>query len=143
MRKKLFCMLLVCLLSVSWGGSCIAASYTITDAELTRLETIFEQLKINNQKLQTDLAESKVNLLTAKNKLDESQKQLETLQIQLSQLREESSKAKAESMKAQDSLAKANQSLQEYEREVKGQIKSLTWQRNLLGILVIVAAVRK
>jgi hypothetical protein len=33
--------------------------------------------------------------------------------------------------------------LQEYEREVKGQIRSLTWQRNLLGVLIIVAAARK
>lgn len=143
MIRKLFCGALVCLLCVSWAGSCSAASYTITDAELTRLETIFSELKINNEKLRTDLLESKADLQTAKSKLDESQKQLETLQAQLAQLRIESSKVKAESMEAQDSLAKANQSLQEYEREVKGQIKSLSWQRNLLAAALIWVAARK
>lgn len=141
MRKKLFCMLLVFLLSVSWGGSCFAA-YTMTEAELTRLEEIFAELKINNRALQAGLAASKLDLITAQTKLAESEQQLETLQTQLTQLREESSKAKAESIEAQTLLTKANQSLDRYEREVKQKINKLTWQRNVLVIGILAAAVK-
>lgn len=143
MRKKLFCGLLVCLLCVSWVGSCAAASYTITEAELTRLETIFAQLKINNQQLLDELNTSNQDLTTQRAKLEEYQKELAALQNQLIALRSESTLAKQDLLKAQDSLTKANQSLQEYEREVKGQISSLTWQRNLLSIVAIALAVKK
>ncbi|MCM0757363.1 hypothetical protein M7775_02115 [Sporomusa sphaeroides DSM 2875] len=144
MRKKLFGILLGCLLSVSWVGSCSAAAiYTMTEAELTRLEEIFSLLKVSNHALQTDLEQSKTDLQTAKNRLTESAIQLEMLEAQLIRLREESNKAKAESLEAQTLLQKANQSLEAYEREAKGRIKSLTWQRNFWGVLAIAAAAKK
>lgn len=144
MKKKLFGILLGCLLSVSWVGSCSAAAiYTMAEAELTRLEEIFSLLKVSNHALQTDLEQSKMDLQTAKTRLAESASQLGLLEAQLIQLREESNKAKTESLEAQTLLQKANQSLLQYEREVKGRIKELTWQRNLWSVLAIAAAAKK
>lgn len=142
MRKKLLYALLFFSLSLPWP-SCFAASYTMTEAELTRLEEIFGLLKVSNHQLQTDLAASKVDLSEAQSRLAESETQLAMLEMQLIELRAESEKTKTASNEAQTLLVKANQSLQEYEREVKGQIRSLTWQRNLLGMLAIAAAVQK
>ena len=142
MRKKLVYALLFFSLSLPWP-SCFAADYTMTEAELTRLEEIFGLLKVSNHQLQTDLAASQVDLSEAQSRLAESETQLARLEMQLIELRAESEKAKTASIEAQTSLAKANQSLQEYEREVKSRIRSLTWQRNLLGALVIAAAVQK
>lgn len=139
MRKKLFCMLLVCLLSISWVGSCSAAAYTMTEEELTKLETIFEQLKIHNRQLLNELAASNQDLTLQRTKLQDYQKELETLHSQLVTLKIESAKVKQDLLTAQTSLQKANESLDKYEREARGQIKSLTWQRNLLGLLAILA----
>lgn len=143
MKRKLCSMLLVCLPCVSWATSVCSSVLYDNGRGADQVRNDIRAAQEQQQSVTDGIGRIEdVDLLAAKSKLDESQKQLETLQAQLAAT-EESSKVKAESMKAQDSLAKANQSLQEYEREVKGQIRSLTWQRNLLGVLIIVAAARK
>lgn len=114
-------LLLACLLYCFVPLRCEAADYTITEAELTRLETNLTQLKaINNQSQQ----ESKM----LREQLAEAKKQLTMLTQQLNEL-------KAASEKQQQLLQTANQSLEQYAKEENAKQRSLKRQRNIAYII--------
>ena len=143
LRKSLLSLVFVCLLLVSLSGTVLAqAEYKITETELARLEQIFNQLWTNNQALLNDLELSKQDLTTAQQKLATYQQELQLLQSQLLVLRDESMKAQKELKEASYLLKKANESLNQYEQEVRSEIRSLTWQRNGLVLVALVLALR-
>lgn len=95
--KKHVCVLLVlCLLSMPF--TCFAATYAVTEAELTRLEQIFDKLQTNSELQEQESQKQKI--------------QLQTLNSQLMQ-------AENSIQATQSSLARANESLQQSAREVK------------------------
>ena len=134
MRKAVsFLLLFVLWLSPSVSS---ASAYSITEVELTQLESIFAELKTVNETLLLESNQSARELI-------EARKQLKRLQDELTKLKEQLAMLKAESNQAQSSLAKANEELklvsESYKKsvsEAKGKIRSLEWQR---GILVVVA----
>ena len=128
-------MLLVCLLCVSWVTSCAAASYTITDAELTRLETVFRELKSTNEILMQDSTKSQQDLIKALKLLNESQAELKLLQNRLGQLQNESQEAKNSLKQASNELAKVNQSFEAYAKEQKKIQARLKTERTLWMIV--------
>lgn len=114
-------LLLACLLYCFVPLRCEAADYTITEAELTRLETNLTQLKaINNQSQQ----ESKM----LREQLAEAKKQLTMLTQQLNEL-------KADSEQQQQLLQTANQSLEQYAQEENAKQRSLKRQRNIAYVI--------
>lgn len=114
-------LLLACLLYCFVPLRCEAADYTITEAELTRLETNLTQLEaINNQSQQ----ESRM----LREQLAEAKTQLTMLTQQLNEL-------KAASEKQQQLLQTANQSLKQYAQEEKAKQRSLKRQRNIAYII--------
>ena len=142
MTEKLCSLLLVFCLLTLLPGACSAKEYQTTEAELTRLEQIFDQLENNNKQLLADLKKSKTDLATARQKLEEYQQDLKTLQNQLQALKTESAQARIELETAQKLLEKVNQSFLEYEQEVKSEIKALKWQRGVLVLAVGILAFR-
>ena len=134
MRKAVsFLLLFVLWLSPSVSS---ASAYSITEVELTQLESIFAELKTVNETLLLESNQSARELI-------EARKQLKELHSELTKLKEQLAMLKAESNQAQSSLAKANEELklasESYKKsvsETKGKIRSLEWQR---GILVVVA----
>ena len=134
MRKAIsFLLLFVLLLSPSVSS---ASAYTITEAQLTQLESIFDELKTVNETLLLESNQSVRDLIKAR-------EQLKLLQVELARLKEQLQMLKAESNRAQSGLAKANEELKlasesykKFVSEAKGKIRSLEWQR---GIIVMVA----
>lgn len=113
----------------------LAEPYQVTEEELTQLETIFDQLQINNQKLQDDLKQSKADLMTV-------QTELTVLKSQLQMLKLESTVAKSELLTANNSLRMVNKSLKTYESEVKAETRKLKFERDI-GYLVAVVMLLK
>ena len=134
MRKVVsFLLLFVLWLSPSVSS---ASAYTITEAQLTQLESIFDELKTVNETLLLESNQSVRDLIKAR-------EQLKLLQVELARLKEQLQMLKAESNRAQSGLAKANEELKlasesykKFVSEAKGKIRSLEWQR---GIIVMVA----
>jgi septal ring factor EnvC (AmiA/AmiB activator) len=117
LKTTLYCFcLLLCLCLAAMPTTAYAATYQITDEQLTKLETIFNQLQIINSQLQSDLTLSKQDLM----KLDK----------QLAQLQEELKLAKSDLAQSQLALTKANTYLATYEKQVNKEIASLKFQRN-------------
>lgn len=114
-------LLLACLLYCFAPLHCEAADYTITEAELMRLETNLTQLKAINKQSQQ---ESKM----LRKQLAEAKKQLTMLTQQLNEL-------KAASEQQQQLLQTANQSLEQYAQEEKAKQRSLERQRNIAYII--------
>lgn len=102
------------------------AQYTISETDLTTLETSLNQLKIDSEK------KDKL-LIQQQTQLNEAQKQLEIVNEQLK-------KSQELNERTQNSLEKANQYLKEYEREAERKIRIKTRQRNI-WIVISVAAV--
>ena len=134
MRKAVSCLLLFVLLLLPAVSS--ASAYTVTEVQLTELESIFSDLRTVNETLLAGSNQSVRDLI-------EAREQLKLLQVELARLKEQLQMLKAESNQAQSSLAKANEELklasESYKKsvsEAKGKIRSLEWQR---GILVVVA----
>lgn len=143
LKKALVSLLFLSVLLVLFSGSASAqVEYRITETELTRLEQIFSQLERNNQQILTDLELSQQDLTTARQKLASYQQELVTLQNQLLALKAESAKARIELEQANNLLNRAGASLVKYEAEVRSEIKSLTWQRNGLLLLVGILALK-
>lgn len=109
--KRLLWLVLCFLLWLAAGtGSQAETMYTISESELTQLETNLQTLKSHN--------ETKQQLLT------EQKKQLETVNKQLAEL-------KRLNDQTQKSLEKANQSLTELEKEARHKVQVKARQRNL------------
>ena len=141
MRKAVsFLLLFVLLLSPSVSS---ASAYTITEAQLTQLESIFDELKTVNETLLLESNQSARELI-------EARKQLKRLQDELTKLKEQLAMLKAESNQAQSDLAKINSELQlaseSYKKsvsEAQGKIRSLEWQRGILAMVAGFLAVRR
>lgn len=102
LKRVLYIALLASLFSVPATGSAQEPTYTMTEAELTKLEDIFNRLRT----AQTEQA-----------------KQIETLRIQLTE-------SETAIRQSQTSLQKANQSLQESAEEAKRTHDRLERQRD-------------
>ena len=112
-----------------------ASAYTITEVQLTQLESIFSDLRTVNETLLLESNQSARELI-------EARKQLKLLQEELTKLKEQLAMLKAESNQAQSGLAKINSELQlaseSYKKsvnETNRKIKSLEWQRNVLVVI--------
>ena len=121
--------------------SAYAQSYTISEEQLTRLDTIFDQWQKTNQKLQVELKLSKSELYNSQMKVIAYQKDLEKLQQDFQGILNELARSKANLQAANYQLQKANESLTMYEKQVQREINSLKTQRTtlaigLLGVLV-------
>lgn len=101
------------------------AQYTISETDLTTLETSLNQLKIDSEK------KDKL-LIRQQTQLNEAQKQLKIVNEQIK-------KSQALNEQTQNSLERANQYLKEYEREAERKIKIKTRQRNLWMVVSVVA----
>lgn len=99
--------------------------YTISETDLTTLETSLNQLKIDSEK------KDKL-LIQQQTQLTEAQKQLKIVNEQLK-------KSKILNEATENSLKIARESFNEYEREAERKIKIKTRQRNLWIIVSAVA----
>lgn len=135
-----FCLLLLlssCAL-VSGSASAQEAEYTITESELTLLDTRLEQLASSNIKLARDCRVLKAELAKSQAALSEAQVQTEKLQAELTALRKQSNSNEL-------LLQTANESLELYEKEVKRQQRIIKRQYTLAGVLLggVVVALSK
>lgn len=119
MGKKITTLLLLSLLLFSWPVTGWAATYQVTEDELTRLETVFQELKSTNAILMADSTKSQTDLIRALKLLKESQAELTKLSSLLTTLQAESNLAKNDLKQADAELAKANQSFEQYAKEQK------------------------
>lgn len=130
--------LLLCLLLLASPVICSAATMSITEQELTKLEQAFAELKQNNSVLLSDSDASKLDLIRALKLLRESQDELGKLSAQLAQLKQETMLAKSDLNQASESLKLANQSFEAFAKEQK---KIQTRLKNEKLIWMIVAGV--
>ena len=135
-RQRLLSALL-CLCVLSWPATGWAADYAVTEDELTRLETVFRELKSTNEILMQDSTKSQQDLIKALKLLNESQAELKLLQNRLVQLQNESQEAKNGLKQASNELAKVNQSFEAYAKEQKKIQARLKTER---AVWMIVAA---
>ena len=119
MGKKITTLLLLSLLLFSWPVTGWAATYQVTEDELTRLETVFQELKSTNAILMADSTKSQMDLIRALKLLKESQAELTKLSSLLTTLQAESNLAKNDLKQANAELAKANQYFEQYAKEQK------------------------
>lgn len=101
------------------------AQYTISETDLTTLETSLNQLKIDSEK------KDKL-LIQQQTQLNEAQKQLEIVNEQLK-------KSKALNEATENSLKIARESFNEYEKEAERKVKIKTRQRNMWIVISAVA----
>lgn len=101
------------------------AQYTISETDLTTLETSLNQLKIDSEK------KDKL-LIQQQTQLNEAQKQLDLVNEQLK-------KSKALNEATENSLKIARESFNEYEKKVERKIKIKTRQRNMWIVISAVA----
>lgn len=99
--------------------------YTISETDLTTLETSLNQLKIDNEK------KDKL-LIQQQTQLTEAQKQLKIVNEQLK-------KSKVLNEQTENSLKIARESFNEYEKEAERKVKIKTKQRNMWIIISAVA----
>lgn len=128
-RKGL--ILLVVLLSLwlspllSGSHAQAEAQYTISETDLTTLETSLNQLKIDSEK------KDKL-LIQQQTQLNEAQKQLEIVNEQLK-------KSKVLNEATENSLKIARESFNKYEKEAERKIRIKTRQRNMWIVISAVA----
>lgn len=101
------------------------AQYTISETDLTTLETSLNQLKIDSEK------KDKL-LIQQQTQLTEAQKQLKIVNEQLK-------KSKVLNEQTENSLKIARESFNEYEKEAERKVKIKTKQRNMWIIVSAVA----
>lgn len=114
-------------LSPLFCGSSVQAEaqYTISETDLTTLETSLNQLKIDSEK------KDKL-LIQQQTQLTEAQKQLKIVNEQLK-------KSKVLNEQTENSLKIARESFNEYEKEAERKVKIKTKQRNMWIIVSAVA----
>ena len=115
----LLAVLLSAWLSPLLSGSHVQAEvqYTISETDLTTLETSLNQLKIDSEK------KDKL-LIQQQTQLTEAQKQLKIVNEQLK-------KSKVLNEQTENSLKIARESFNEYEKEAERKVKIKTKQRNM------------
>lgn len=95
-RKSICILLVVCLLSLPL--TCFAATYSVPETDLVRLEQIFDKLQTNSELQEKESQKQKVQLQALKSQLTQAENSIQV---------------------TQSSLARANESLQQSAREVK------------------------
>ena len=141
MRKAVsFLLLFVLLLSPSVSS---ASAYTITEAQLTQLESIFDELKTVNETLLHESNQSARELIEARKQLKRLQDELTKLKEQLAMLKAESNQAQSDLVKINSELQLASESYKKSVSEARGKIKSLEWQRGILAVVAGFLAVRR
>lgn len=144
MRKSAWCLLLCLLLSfpqVSW-----ASTYTITEEELTRLETNISELQRINNGLQKESSLQKKRMQELEMQLTEARTELQKARELSNQQENRLNELKTTSIRQEESLRIANASLEAYEKENNRTQKRLKAQRNLaygIGTVLLAALVRK
>ena len=137
-------MLLCLLLSfpqVSW-----ASTYTITEEELTRLETNISELQRINNGLQKESSLQKKRMQELEMQLTEARTELQKARELSNQQENRLNELKTTSIRQEESLRIANASLEAYEKENNRTQKRLKAQRNLaygIGTVLLAALVRK
>lgn len=116
-----FCLLLALPLSAS--ASSQEAEYTITESELTLLDTRLEQLASSNIKLARDCRVLKAELAKSQAALNEARLQTEKLQAELTALKQQSSSNEL-------LLQTANEHLKLLEEEGRKKQAAIKKQRN-------------
>ena len=101
------------------------AQYTISETDLTTLETSLNQLKIDSEK------KDKL-LIQQQTQLNEAQKQLKIANEQLK-------KSKVLNEATENSLKIARESFNKYEKEAERKIRIKTRQRNIWIVISVVA----
>ena len=144
MRKSAWCLLLCLLLSfpqVSW-----ASTYTITEEELTRLETNISELQRINNGLQKESSLQKKRMQELEMQLTEARTELQKARELSNQQENRLNELKTTSIRQEESLRIANASLEAYEKENNRTQKRLKAQRNLaygIGTVLLAALVQK
>ena len=141
MRKTVSCLLLFVLLFLPAVSS--ASAYTITEAQLTQLESIFAELKTVNETLLLESNQSARELIEARKQLKELQNELTKLKEQLTMLKAESNQAQSDLVKINSELKLASESYKKSVSEANRKIKSLEWQRGILAVVAGLLAVRR
>ena len=141
MRKAVSCLLLL-LFCLSPAVSS-ASAYTVTEVQLTELESIFSELRTVNETLLLESNQSARDLIEAREQLKRLQGELTKLKEQLQGLKTESSQAQSVLAKANEELRLASESYKKSASEAKGKIRSLEWQRNVLVVIAGFLAVRR
>lgn len=141
MRKVVSCLLLL-LLCLSPAVSS-ASAYSVTEAQLTELESIFNELRTVNETLLAGSNQSARDLIEAREQLKRLRDELTKLKVLLQGLKEESSQAQSVLAKANEELRLASESYKKSASEARQKIKSLEWQRNVLVVIAGYLAVRK
>ena len=141
MRKGVSCLLLL-LFCLSPAVSS-ASAYSVTEAQLTELESIFNELRTVNETLLLESNQSARDLIEAREQLKRLRDELTKLKVLLQGLKEESSQAQSVLAKANEELRLASESYKKSASEARQKIKSLEWQRNVLVVIAGYLAVRK
>ena len=141
MRKAVsFLLLFVLWLSPSVSS---ASAYSITEVELTQLESIFAELKTVNETLLLESNQSAKELIEARKQLKLLQDELMRLKEQLAILKAESNQAQSDLVKINSELRMASESYKKSVSEANRKINSLEWQRGILAVVAGFLAVRK
>ena len=141
MRKAVSLLLLF----VLWLSSSVssASAYSITEVELTQLESIFAELKTVNETLLLESNQSARELIEARKQLKRLQDELTKLKEQLVMLKAESNQAQSDLVKINSELKLASESYKKSVSEANRKIKSLEWQRGILAVVAGLLAVRR
>ena len=133
------------LLSVLWLSPSLssASAYSITEVELTQLESIFAELKTVNETLLLESNQSARELIEARKQLKLLQDELAKLKEQLAMLKAESNLAKSDLVKINSELQQASESYKKSASEANRKIKSLEWQRGIIAVVAGFLAVRR
>lgn len=135
-RKKL--ILLAVLLSVwlspLFCGSSVRAEvqYTISETDLTTLETNFQMQKVNSEKKDRLLIEQEKQLNEAEMKSAKAENELQIANEQIKKL-------KKSNEVTENSLKKTRELFNEYEKETERKIRIKTRQRNMWIAATVVA----
>ena len=140
MRKVTSVLVLLLLLSPSVSS---ASAYSITEAQLTQLESIFADLKTVNETLLLESNQSARELIEARKQLKRLQDELTKLKEQLAMLKAESNQAQSDLVKINSELRMASESYKKSVSEANRKIKSLEWQRGILAVVAGLLAVRR
>ena len=141
MRKAVSCLLLLALCLLPSVSS--ASAYSMTEDELTQLESIFAELKTVNETLLLESNQSARELIEARKQLKRLQDELTKLKEQLAMLKAESNQAQSDLVKINNELQLASESYKKSASEAQGKIKSLEWQRGILAVVAGFLAVRR
>lgn len=130
----LLAVLLSVWLSPLFCGSSVRAEvqYTISETDLTTLETNFQMQKVNSEKKDRLLIEQEKQLNEAEMKSAKAENELQIANEQIKKL-------KKSNEVTENSLKKTRELFNEYEKETERKIRIKTRQRNLWIMTTVVA----